>query len=431
MVELHQSANGNRLTKYRRLRPFKTEEIKVLLLENISPVAVNILKDAGYQVEVCSKSLPKEELREKLKSVHALGIRSKTSITEDLIREAPCLLAVGCFCIGVNQVDLEAALARGIAVFNSPFSNSRSVAELVLAEIISLSRFLGDRNNEMHAGLWTKTARNSHEIRGKVLGIIGYGHIGSQLSVLAESMGMRVIFYDVQQIMPLGMATSMSTLDDVLAEADFVSLHVPETYDTVKMIGERELSLMKPGAKLINASRGMVVDLKALTVALQAGQVGGAALDVYPEEPEANGLWKTGLEGLKNVILTPHIGGSTEEAQAAIGAEVSQAMIKFLDQGTTLGSVNFPELSLRVNTFEQPSSPYPCRLLNVHRNVPGVLLKINQILGQFNIEKQVCESRGHYSYIMADVSANCSKDLEHIFESIFQLSEAIATRIVY
>lgn len=348
-----------------------------------------------------------------------------------MIKEAPCLLTIGCFCIGVNQVDLGAALSRGIAVFNSPFSNSRSVAEMVIAEIITLARQLGDRNLEMHSGLWNKTAKGCHEIRRKVLGIVGYGHIGSQLSVLAESMGMLVMFYDIQQIMPLGMATPTNTMEELLSKADFVSLHVPETSETIKMIGPCELSLMKPGSFLINASRGSVVDIPALKEALDSGHLGGAALDVYPEEPEANGSWKTGLEGYPNVILTPHIGGSTEEAQAAIGIEVANSIIKFLDMGCTLNSVNFPELNLRVNNFEQPTSPYPCRVLNVHHNVPGVLLKINQILGPFNIEKQVCESRGHFSYIMADVNANLEKDLEHIFESIFNLPEAVATRIVY
>jgi D-3-phosphoglycerate dehydrogenase len=425
------NGNGNRVIKYRRLRPFKTAEIKVLLLENISKAATNMLKEAGYQVEVCAKSMSKEELGEKLKTVHALGIRSKTQITEELIKEAPCLLTIGCFCIGTNQVNLEAALSRGIAVFNSPFSNSRSVAELVLAEIIGLSRQLGERNNEMHAGRWNKTALGCREIRRKVLGIVGYGHIGSQLSVLAESMGMRVLFHDIQQLMPLGMAMPVGNLEELLRQSDFISLHVPETPETVNMIGAHELRLMKKGACLINASRGTVVDLVALKESLTTGHLGGAALDVFPEEPEANGAWNTGLEGLPNVILTPHIGGSTEEAQAAIGVEVATSITRFLDQGTTLGSANFPELDLRVNTFEQPSSSYPCRVLNVHHNVPGVLLKINKILGEFNIEKQVCESRGQYSYVMADVNANCEKDLEHIFESVFALPEAVATRIVY
>ena len=326
---------------------------------------------------------------------------------------------------------LDAALSRGISVFNSPFSNSRSVAELVIAQIISLSRGLGDRNREMHSGCWNKTSACCHEIRRKTLGIIGYGHIGAQLSVLAESMGMRVIFYDVQPTMPLGMATPTIVLDELLAESDFVSLHVPETEDTRNMISDRELALMKPGSLLINASRGLVVDLEALKRALDSKHLGGAALDVFPEEPEANGSWTTGLEGYANVILTPHIGGSTEEAQAAIGQEVALCMIRFLDHGTTLGSVNFPELDLRVNSFEQPNNPYLCRLVNVHRNVPGVLLKINKVLGQFNIEKQVCESRGQFSYVMADVNATCEDDLEKIFENIFNLPEAVATRIVY
>jgi D-3-phosphoglycerate dehydrogenase len=382
-------------------------------------------------VETVAKSLPKEELREKLKTVHALGIRSKTEIGEDLIKEAPCLLTIGCFCIGTNQVDLQAALARGISVFNSPFSNSRSVAELIIGKIISLARGLGDRNREMHAGKWIKTSTGCHEIRRKILGIVGYGHIGSQLSVLAESMGMHVIFYDVQPIMPLGMAIPCEALDDLLSRADFVTLHVPETADTMGMIGERELALMKPGSYLLNASRGTVVDLEALKKALKSGSLRGAARDVYPQEPESNGAWSTGLEGYPNVILTPHIGGSTEEAQAAIGLEVAANMIRFLSQGSTTGSVNFPELDLRFNTFESPSTPYPCRLLNVHQNVPGVLLKISTILGEFNIEKLQCESRGQYSYVMADVSAMCESDLDKIFESIFALPEAIATRIVY
>lgn len=358
--------------------------------------------------------------------------RSKTEITADLIREAPRLLTIGCFCIGVNQVDREAALGRGVAVFNSPFSNSRSVAELVLAEIVALSRQLGDRNREMHAGMWKKTATGCREIRRKVLGIVGYGHIGSQLSVLAESMGMRVIFYDIQQLMPLGMATPMDSLGELLKEADFVSLHVPETEETSRLIGTREIQMMRKGSYLINASRGSVVNIDALKSALLSGHLAGAALDVYPHEPEANGVWTTGLEGMPNVILTPHIGGSTEEAQAAIGIEVAQSIIKFLEQGCTLCSVNFPQLDLRVNSFYQSSSDsYLCRVLNVHHNVPGVLLKINQILGEFNIEKQVCESRGNYAYVMSDVSATCEADLERIFENIYTLSEAVATRIVY
>lgn len=344
--------------------------------------------------------------------------------------EAPCLLTIGCFCIGVNQVALEAALSRGVAVFNSPFSNSRSVAELVIAEIIALARCLGDRNGEMHAGTWNKTAAGCHEIRRKVLGIVGYGHIGAQLSVLAEAMGMRVLFHDTQQLMPLGMATPASSLNQLLAEADFVSLHVPETDDTRGLIGAAELAQMKAGSYLINASRGSVVDLVALKAALDEGRLAGAALDVYPEEPEANGGWRTGLEGYRNVILTPHIGGSTEEAQAAIGVEVAQSIIKFLDQGCTLGSANFPQLDLRISEFDAAPA-YTCRVLNVHHNVPGVLRKINEILGEFNIEKQVCESRGHYAYVMSDVSARQESDLHHIFERIYNLSEAVATRIVY
>ena len=309
------------------------------------------------------------------------------------------------------------------------------MAELVISEIIALSRGLHDRNREMHQGQWKKTAAGCREVRGKVLGIVGYGHIGSQLSVLAESIGMRVIFYDVAQSMPLGMASPMRSLEELLQAADFVTLHVPETSETIDMIGETQLKQMKQGSFLINASRGTVVDLDALRKALISQHLGGAALDVYPSEPEANGPWKTELEGLPNVILTPHIGGSTEEAQAAIGLEVAQNMIRFLDQGSTLGSVNFPELDLRPgkNFFESQESLsiYPCRILNVHASVPGVLRKINEILSKYNIEKQVCESRGHFAYLMADISAACEADLQQIFESIFQMPEAIATRLVY
>lgn len=352
----------------------------------------------------------------------------------DLIKDAPCLLSVGCFCIGTNQVDLQAALSKGIAVFNSPFSNSRSVAELIIAEIIALARQLGDRNTEMHEGRWNKRSAGCYEIRGKVLGIVGYGHIGSQLSVLAEAMGMRVVFYDVVPIMPLGSATQMRSLNELLRTADFVTLHVPELPSTTEMIGERELALMKPGSFLLNASRGRVVQLDALKSALKSGHLAGAALDVFPQEPECNGdFWADAeLAALSNVILTPHIGGSTEEAQAAIGNEVATAMVKFLNSGCSVGSVNFPEVDLKAARMpEGGQGRFLCRLLNVHHNVPGVLKKINLILAEHNIEKQTCESKGPFAYVIVDASTTEADDLDRIFRDIYDLPESVATRLLY
>lgn len=355
-------------------------------------------------------------------------------MTLNIIKEAPCLLTVGCFCIGTNQVDLEAALSKGISVFNSPFSNSRSVAELIIGEIIALSRQLGDRNTEMHMGTWNKRSAGCYEIRGKVLGIVGYGHIGAQLSVLAEAMGMRVIFYDVAQIMPLGSAIQTRSLNELLRGADFVTLHVPELPSTMEMIGERELALMKPGSFLLNASRGRVVQLDALKEALKSGHLAGAALDVYPLEAESNGdFWADReLASLSNVILTPHIGGSTEEAQAAIGSEVAIAMVKFLNTGSSMGSVNFPEVDLKAARMPVgQSSRFLCRLLNVHHNVPGVLKKINLILSEHNIEKQTCESKGPFAYVIVDVSTTEADDLDQIFKDIYDLPESVATRLLY
>jgi len=297
--------------------------------------------------------------------------------------------------------------------------------------VISLARQLGDRNIEMHQGKWNKKSSNCYEIRGKTLGIIGYGHIGSQLSVLAEAMGLKVVFYDVAQIMPLGLAVSVSSLQDVIKRSDFLTLHVPETAQTIKMIGEREISMMKKGAFLLNASRGTIVDIEALKSSLESGHLGGAALDVYPEEPESNGSgFYTGLEKYPNVILTPHIGGSTEEAQLAIGLEVASMMVKFINQGSSMGSVNFPEVDLR-RICVPPSGHFVCRLLNVHHNVPGVLKKLNLILGDYNIEKQTCESRGPFAYVISDISTAVQENMNKIFEDIYHLPESIATRLLY
>nr|CAG8436275.1 3906_t:CDS:2 [Entrophospora candida]CAG8522627.1 12436_t:CDS:2 [Entrophospora candida] len=428
------------------LKPFNSEEIKILLLENISKVAVEILSKKGYQVEVHSKALPEDVLLEKICNVHAIGIRSKTKLTEKILKEAKKLLVIGCFCIGTNQVDLEAAAKQGISVFNSPFSNSRSVAELVIAEIICLSRQLGDRNNEMHQGIWNKVSSNCYEIRGKTLGIVGYGHIGSQLSVLAESMGMNVYFYDIIQIMPLGGAKQVKTLDELLEISDFVTLHVPETEETKFMFGEKQFNLMNErkkknnikggGSYLINASRGSVVQIPALIKALNEDNILGAAIDVYPREPSSNGKnfnkemnpWTQELLACKNLIMTPHIGGSTEEAQRMIGIEVATALYKYINHGTSIGAVNFPQINLRAIEAAEKNS---IRVLVVHHNVPGVLKEINQILSGHNVEKQYSDSRGDIAYMMADISGVDEAEIGKIYENINNSRASILTRIVY
>ncbi|KAI9142285.1 hypothetical protein BKA69DRAFT_1027698 [Paraphysoderma sedebokerense] len=412
------------------LRPFDANNIKILLLENVNQTAVKILTEAGYQVEHHTKALPEDVLKEKIRDVHAVGIRSKTQLTADVLKEAKKLQAIGCFCIGTNQVDLDFASKRGIAVFNSPFSNSRSVAEMMISEIIMLARQLGDRNNEMHKTIWNKVSANCFEIRAKTLGIVGYGHIGTQLSVLAESMGMNVIFYDILQIMPLGTAKPMASLQDLLKTADFVTLHVPETPETINMIGEKELQCMKNGSYLINASRGTVVDIPALVRHLKSGHLAGAAIDVFPSEPASNGPnWITELQGCSNTILTPHIGGSTEEAQSSIGIEVGSGLVRFINYGSTLGSVNMPEVDLRVPS----AASNTVRLINIHHNVPGVLKQINKLLDEFNIEKQMSDSKGDVAYVMADITIQ--KDLEanlkKIYESVSGMVENIGTRVLY
>ncbi|KAG9306810.1 hypothetical protein G9A89_005711 [Geosiphon pyriformis] len=405
----------------RVLRPFDAGEIRILLVENVNQSSVELLSKEGYQVEHISKALSESDLIEKIRDVHAVGIRSKTKITQKVLAEAKKLLVIGCFCIGTNQVDLEAAARQGIAVFNSPFSNSRSVAELVIAEIIALSRQLGDRNNEMHRGDWNKVSKKCYEIRGKSLGIIGYGHIGSQLSVLAEAMGMKVYFHDIIQIMPLGSAKQLGSLYELLELVDFVTIHVPETEDTKNMIGDTEIKLMKPGSFLINAARGSVVVINALIKGLKSKHLGGAAIDVYPREPGANGVglfnkdlndWTPELLECENLIMTPHIGGSTEEAQKMIGIEVATYLTKFINNGTSIGAVNFPEVDLRAIQETQNS----CRLLFAHQNIPGVLKEINDILSDHNVDKQFSDSRGDIAYLMADISDVTYADIRKIYD---------------
>lgn len=419
------------------LKPFKTGDIKILLLENVNVTAMNIFKNQGYQVEFYKSSLPEEELIEKIKDVHAIGIRSKTRLTEKVLKAAKNLVVIGCFCIGTNQVDLDFAAKSGIAVFNSPFSNSRSVAELVISEIITLARQLGDRSIEMHTGTWNKVSAKCWEIRGKTLGIIGYGHIGSQLSVLAEAMGMNVIYYDVITIMSLGNSKQVETLDELLKRADFVTLHVPATPDTKNLLSAPQFAAMKDGAYVINASRGTVVDIPALVQAMKAGKIAGAALDVYPQEPAKNGEglfgdnlneWASELCSLRNVILTPHIGGSTEEAQSAIGIEVANALSKYINEGASQGAVNFPEVSLRPLDLDQQNV---VRVLYIHHNVPGVLKTVNNILSNHNIEKQFSDSQGDIAYLMADISDVDISDIQSLYEQLEQTPYKIATRLLY
>ncbi|KAG8976455.1 Phosphoglycerate dehydrogenase ser3 [Tulasnella sp. 425] len=418
------------------LHQLDSGDLKVLILENISQQAVNAFKDAGFQVDFNTKAWSEDELVEKIGQYHAIGIRSKTKITAKVLKAASKLLVIGCFCIGTNQVDLETAAKIGIPVFNSPFSNSRSVAELVMSEVIALSRQLVDRANEMRQGTWNKVSKSCWEVRGKTLGIVGYGHIGAQLSVLAEAFAMRVLYYDVLNIMPLGNATQVETLEDLLASSDFVTLHVPELPETINMISTPQLEAMKEGAYLINNARGKVVDIPALIQALKSKKLAGAAIDVFPAEPGANGAgtfnnqlnaWTTELTSLPNIILTPHIGGSTEEAQRAIGYEVSSALVRYLTYGSTMGAVNFPEVDLRPISADQTSL---VRVCHVHKNEPGVLKKVNAILGNYNVEKQFSDSKGDIAYLMADISGVSEKDVHDLQTQINQTRSNVLTRLL-
>ena len=391
-------------------------------MENVSETAHAIFAAAGCQVEALPKALPESELARRVKDVDVLGIRSKTRVTSAVLAEAP-LLAVGCFCIGTNQVDVGFANGRGIPVFNAPFSNTRSVAELMIAEIIGLSRQLMDRSSEVHAGRWRKVASHCYEVREKTLGIVGYGHIGRQLGVLAEGLGMRVLFYDHTPKLPMGNNVAVASLDELLSRADFVSLHVPETPQTKNLIGAREIGLMRKGSFLLNASRGSVVVIPALAEAIAGGHLGGAAVDVYPEEPESNSDgFTTPLQKLSNVILTPHVGGSTSEAQAAIGREVATALTKFVHTGATTGTVNFPIVEL-------PAQPGARRILNVHRNVPGVLRDINRIVSDLNanIRSQMLATDPNIGYLVMDIDQDVSAD---VCKRIAGLDTSIRTRIL-
>ena len=379
------------------------EKIKVVLLEGIHDNAVHALNVSGYcNVDSYPGALDGVALREALSDAHIVGIRSRTRLTAQVVAQAPKLMAVGCFCIGTNQVDLSAAKMAGIPVFNAPYSNTRSVAELVLGETIMLYRGIPEKSAAAHEGRWLKTAKGAHEVRGKKLGIIGYGHIGSQLSILAEALGMEVQYFDIVNKLALGNAKACHTLDQLLRTSDIVTLHVPSTPQTKGMFGASEIALMKKGAMLVNASRGNVVDIEALAAALKEGQVGGAAIDVFPSEPADNGdEFTSPLRGIPNVILTPHVGGSTQEAQANIGTEVAEKLITYSDNGSTLGAVNFMEVALPVQGTQT-------RFLHIHRNVPGVISRINDIFSGkgINISGQYLRTDGEIGYVVVDVEAD-------------------------
>lgn len=404
---------------------YPKEKINILFLENISEVSAGLFSKAGYpNVKRLSAALPEKELIRALKDVHILGIRSKTKITSSILEAATKLQAIGCFCIGVNQVNLGAATRRGIAVFNAPYSNTRSVAELVIGASIMLIRRIPDKNKAAHSGIWLKEVSGSYELRGKTLGIIGYGNIGSQVSVLAESLGMRVLFYDAQTKLPLGNAENRRSLRDVVKEADLVTLHVPGLTSTRNLINKTNLKYFKKGAILINYSRGDVVDLDALREAILEGQVSGAAVDVFPWEPEKNGdSFNSPLQGLSNVLLTPHIGGSTIEAQQSIGMDVGAKLLNFLEKGETNGSHSVPELIL-------PPQEKTHRILHIHRNVPGVLSEINKRLSEnkVNILGQYLKTNEHIGYVVLDVDKKLSDKALQLLKDV---KESIKVRLVY
>ena len=404
------------------------DKMKIVLLEGIHASAAEAFRADGYtHVEIHEKSLPEPQLMATLSDAVMVGIRSATQLTRAVLEAADRLIAVGCFCIGTNQVDLETARDRGIPVFNAPFSNTRSVAELVLAEIVLLLRGIPARNAAAHRGQWLKTASGSREARGKTLGIIGYGHIGTQVGVLAESLGMHVVFYDIEMKLSLGNARPMPTLESLLEIADVVTCHVPETPQTTRMIDASALARMKHGASLINAARGQVVDIDALAAALDSGHISGAALDVFPKEPKGNAEeFVSPLRDKDNVLLTPHIGGSTLEAQHDIGVEVSSTLLKYSNNGSTLGAVNFPEVSL-------PAHPGQHRLLHIHRNQPGVLSEVNSVLSgkHINITGQYLQTNPKIGYVVIDIEAPERTVSQQLRKRLDQVEGTIRTRILY
>jgi D-3-phosphoglycerate dehydrogenase len=400
------------------------DKIKIVLFEGIHERAVESFAEHGYtNVERLTKSLVGDELIDKLSGARMVGIRSRTQLTEEVIAASPRLMAIGCFCIGTNQVALDAAARAGIPVFNAPHSNTRSVAELVIAEMVMMYRGIGDKNTGAHQGAWAKSAEGSHELRGKTLGIIGYGHIGSQVSILAEAFGLSVLFYDIEPKLPMGNAQQVKSLEEMLPRCDFVTLHVPQAPDTKNMIDASRLGQMKPGACLLNLSRGNVVVIEDLAAALMDGHLRGAAIDVFPVEPKSNAeRFESPLQGVPNVILTPHIGGSTQEAQFNIGIEVSNKLAMYSDAGATIGAVNFPNISL-------PVKEHSHRLLNIHHNQPGVLTAINQILSEekVNVVGQYLQTTPDLGYVVIDVD----EDGNLLKERFNAVDGVIRTRILY
>jgi D-3-phosphoglycerate dehydrogenase len=403
-------------------------KIKILLLEGVHPSAIQAFRADGYhEIESYPKSLPEAELLEAVSDAHFIGIRSATQLTAQVFAAAHKLTGVGCFCIGTNQVDLPAAQERGVPVFNAPFSNTRSVAELVIAETILLMRGIPARNFSTHRGGWIKIATGCFEVRGKTLGIVGYGHIGTQVGVLAESVGMHVAYYDVETKLALGNARAMPTLEALLEVADVVTLHVPETPQTYRMIGAEQLASMKSGARLINAARGTIVDIDALADALQSKHLSGAAIDVFPVEPKTAGEeFISPLRGLENVLLTPHIGGSTEEAQQNIGVEVADKLIKYSNNGSTLSAVNFPEVSL-------PEHPGKHRLLHIHRNQPGVLSAINAVFSEnkINIGAEYLQTTPTIGYVVIDIDVDDRETALRMKRELEEVAGTIRVRILY
>lgn len=404
---------------------YPKEKIRILFLENISDTAVKNFRSQGYsKTEKITRALTEEELIKEIKDVHILGIRSKTQITKNILDAAKKLQAIGCFCIGVNQVDLKAATQNGVVVFNAPYSNTRSVAELVIGLSIMLIRRIPDKNKAAHEGVWMKDAKNSFELRGKTLGIIGYGNIGSQVSVLAEAIGLKVLFYDVEVKLPLGNAESAKSLKELVSRADIVTIHIPETTQSKNLINKSNLKYFKKGSILINYARGEMVDFEALRKAILDEQIGGAAIDVFPNEPEKNGdRFRNALQDLPNVILTPHIGGSTEEAQQNIGEDVSTKLFNYLEKGITFGSHTVPALAL-------PPQEGAHRILHIHKNVPGVLSEINTQLSRYkiNIVSQYLKTNEDIGYVVLDVDKQLSTKALHLLKEV---KETIKVRMLY
>lgn len=408
-----------------QLTSYPKDKINILFLENLSQSAKIQFENAGYRnIRTLSGALSEEDLIKEIKNVHLLGIRSKTQITKRILENAPKLQAIGCFCIGVNQVDIDAATKKGIAVFNAPYSNTRSVAELVLGAAIMLIRRIPDKNSAAHKGIWLKEASNSYELRGKTIGIVGYGNIGTQVSILAEAFGMHVIYYDIVNRLPLGNAQSRKTLEELVFEADIVTLHIPDTRQTKNLINANVLSQFKKGSILINYARGEVVDVDALAEQLKSKRLNGAAIDVFPLEPEKSGdNFISPLQGLPNVLLTPHIGGSTEEAQLNIGIDVSQKLFNFLELGSTNGSHSVPEINL-------PAQEGTHRILHIHNNIPGVLSAINSSLSanHINILSQYLKTNEDIGYVVLDIDSALSAQA---FELLKDIKGTIKVRMVY